>query len=214
VVGKFTLGPIVTWADPQPAPGSPAMAAGGVSFMNAGIGFGVDLDGSNIDPVPSHGWRLRGNLAAYPFALRNGSFTSSSFTGSTYMPLYVRGSTMAFRIGGSLASGDFPSQYAAFVGGSNTVRGFAWQRFAGDRAASASTELRVPLGVLNFLVKSDVGAIGFVDAGRVWFDGQNDGSWHTGVGGGLWFAALGRALSVTYARGEEGRFYLKTGLPF
>ena len=214
VVGKFTLGPIVTWADPQPAPGSPAMAAGGVSFMNAGIGFGVDLDGSNIDPVPSHGWRLRGNLAAYPFALRNGSFTSSSVTGATYMPLYVRGSTMAFRIGGSLASGDFPSQYAAFVGGSNTVRGFAWQRFAGDRAASASTELRVPMGQLNFLIKSDVGAIGFVDAGRVWFDGQSDGSWHTGVGGGLWFAALGRAVSVTYARGEESRFYLKTGLPF
>jgi hemolysin activation/secretion protein len=178
------------------------------------VGFRAELDGSNIDPVPTHGWKLRSNLAAYPFALRTGTFTSSTASGSAYLPLYVRGSSMAFRVGGSLASGDFPAQYAAFIGGSNTVRGFAWQRFAGDRAVSASTELRVPVGQLNFLVKSDVGMIGLVDAGRVWFDGQSDGKWHTGVGGGLWFAALGRALSVTYARGEEGRFYLKTGLPF
>jgi hypothetical protein len=42
--------------------------------------------------------------------------------------------------------------------------------------------------------------------------GESAGGWHTGFGGGVWLEALGRAISVAYAKGDEHRFYLKTGL--
>jgi hemolysin activation/secretion protein len=187
---------------------------GSDNFMSAGAAFGVDLDGTDRDAVPTSGWRLRGNVAAYPLGFGSGRFTTAGATASTYVPLGFGGSHLAFRASGALAGGDFPAQYAASVGGSTTLRGYRWQRFAGDRSASATTELRIPIGALNFLIRSDVGVIALADAGRVWFDGQSDGGWHTGVGGGLWFAAFGHAATLAWAHGSEHRFYLKTGLPF
>jgi hypothetical protein len=215
VVGMLKVGPLFMWTDPQPAVAGPlSSAGGGNSFAHYGAGFSVDLDGTDTDPVPTLGWKVRANFSGYPIGIRNDGFTTSSGAASAYLPLGLGGSTVAFRVGGALASGDYPAQYAAFVGGSSTVRGYSWHRFAGDVAAIGSTELRVPVGTLNFLLRSDVGLIALADAGRVWVDEQSAGGWHTSLGGGLWFAALGKALSVTYARGEEGRFYLKTGLPF
>ena len=215
VVGMIKVGPLFTWTDPQPAVAGPlSSAGGGNAFAHYGAGFSVDLDGTDVDPMPTLGWRLRAKAAGYPIGIHNDGFTTSSGTASAYLPLGLGKSTVAFRVGGALASGDYPAQYAAFVGGSSTVRGYSWQRFAGDVAASGSTELRVPVGTLNFVVRSDVGLIGLVDAGRVWLDEQSNGGWHTSYGGGVWLGAFGKALSVTYARGEVGRFYLKSGLPF
>jgi hypothetical protein len=42
--------------------------------------------------------------------------------------------------------------------------------------------------------------------------GESDGSWHQGFGGGLWLSALGRSISVAYAKGDEHRVYIKAGL--
>lgn len=77
---------------------------------------------------------------------------------------------------------------------------------------NGGAELRVPVGTVNFLLRSQLGVFALADAGRVWFDGASDGGWHTGVGGGFWLAALGRSISVAYANGEGGRLYLSSGL--
>jgi hypothetical protein len=214
MIGRLRAGPLFVWSRPEPAPGAPLVVAGERSgFMVGGAGFSADLDATDRDPVPMNGWRFRGNVAGYPLGLNRHSFATGDATASLYVPL-IAGSTMAFRAGGAVTAGDTPALFGAAIGGSSTVRGYSWHRFTGDRSASASTEVRVPVGRLNFLVRSDVGVIALADAGRVWFDGRSSGGWHTGVGGGLWFAALGRALSVTFARGDENRLYLKTGLPF
>jgi hypothetical protein len=51
----------------------------------------------------------------------------------------------------------------------------------------------------------------------VWLKGEDSNKWHTGYGGGLWFAWLDRAnaISATYAR-SEGRnaFYVHAGFAF
>jgi hypothetical protein len=70
------------------------------------------------------------------------------------------------------------------------------------------------LGEVNFFVRSKVGVFGLADAGRVWFDGASDGSWHTAFGGGVWASAFGQAVSLAYAKGESQRIYLKSGLFF
>jgi hemolysin activation/secretion protein len=165
--------------------------------------------------VPTKGWTVRGNLAGYPAALGlPGAFATANAMGATYVPLGIAGLNLALRAGGGWAGGDFPAQYAPTIGGSSTLRGYRSKRFAGDVAANAGAELRLPIGELNFLVRSKVGVLGLADAGRVWYDGHSVGDWHTGVGGGVYLTALGRVVSVTYAKGEHHRFYLKGGLGF
>jgi hypothetical protein len=36
----------------------------------------------------------------------------------------------------------------------------------------------------------NIGALGFIDAGRVWLDGESPGGWHKGYGGGGWIGVV------------------------
>jgi hypothetical protein len=216
MVGRLEAGPILSWIDPEPHVNSPLVttsAPGRGAFGHMGARLGLELDRTDSDPIPSRGWKLHAEIGASPAVWgQASSFTSSRATGALYVPLFEGGTHLALRAGGALASGGAPVQYAPALGGWTTLRGHSWRRFTGDAALDGSTELRVPVGTLNLLLRWDVGVFGLADVGRVWFDGQSDGGWHTGVGGGLWLTALGRTVSVAYARGEEHRFYLKGGL--
>jgi hypothetical protein len=68
------------------------------------------------------------------------------------------------------------------------------------------------VGTVNLLLRWNTGIFGLADVGRVWMAGESDGGWHTGFGGGVWLEALGRAISIGYAKGDVNRIYLKTGL--
>jgi hypothetical protein len=214
-VGEFRVGPSFTWIDPDPGIGSPLLVSnvrGTEAFGVGGAVVGLELDRTDDDAVPTAGYTLDAELGAYP--LFGNAFGTASARGSLYVPLKRIGSGphLAFRAGASMATGEYPAQFAAAVGGRNTVRGYSWHRFAGDVATSGSAELRVPVGTVNILLKSQLGVFGLADAGRVWFDGRSDGGWHTGVGGGFWLAALGRSVSVAYAKGETPRWYISSGL--
>jgi hypothetical protein len=56
------------------------------------------------------------------------------------------------------------------------------------------------------------------DGGRVFYANESSDAWHGALGAGLWFhfrirnAPLG--TSVTFAKGEVSRLYLKFGAPF
>jgi outer membrane protein assembly factor BamA len=219
--GKVRFGPVLSWTDPDPVAGSPLLssATGGDQFTYAGLRARMELDKTDDDAVPTMGWRLRTDLAAYPALMDlDDAFATAAVRASTYVPLGFAGSSMAFRVGGGISSGGMSNlvaaQFAPSIGGSSSLRGYRSRRFTGDAASNAAAEVRLPLGQVNFLVRSDVGVFALGDVGRVWYDGRSDGAWHTGVGGGIWAAALGGAVSFTYAHGEQHRFYLKAGLPF
>jgi Omp85 superfamily domain len=138
---------------------------------------------------------------------------SAHLTASS-LPLHP---TLALRAGAKKVLGTFPFQEAAFVGGPFSVRGFASQRFAGDTSAVGNAELRLFLGRYFFLLPGEYGVFALADTGRVWLDGDSPGSWHTSVGGGLWFAYLRRdhTVSIALARSEEKTgFYLSMGFTF
>jgi hemolysin activation/secretion protein len=118
------------------------------------------------------------------------------------------------RARGELASDGYPLQFAPSLGGRSSLRGYSSHRFAGDAAVNGGAELRVPVGMVNVLVRSRLGVFALADAGRVWFDGDSRGSWHTGIGGGFWLNALGHAVSVAYAQGEGHKLYLKYGMSY
>src|SRR5262249_14982261 len=132
--------------------------------------------------------------------------------GSFYIPLLPDKAHLAVRGGASMSSGLFPAQYAAAIGGWSTLRGYRHQRYSGGRSVGGSTELRGPVGTINLFLRWDAGLFGLADVGRVWSSGESEGGWHKGFGGGVWLAALGRAVSFAYAKGEEHRLYVKLGL--
>jgi len=102
---------------------------------------------------------------------------------------------LALRAGGKKLFGDFPFFDAAFLGGSNTLRTEERQRYAGDASLYGTTELRVPVAKFPLILPLDVGVIGFMDAGRVYVDGDSPGGWHSAAGGGLWVGFLNPGIS-------------------
>ena len=137
---------------------------------------------------------------------------------STYLTPHTSfGPTLALRAGGKKVWGDFPFFESAFVGGASTVRGLREQRYAGDAAVYGNAELRVRLGRFFVVLPGDFGVFGIADVGRVYLEGESSDTWHSGVGGGIWFAFLDRAntLSASLVKGDDRTgFYLRAGFGY
>lgn len=104
---------------------------------------------------------------------------------------------LALRGGGEKLWGDFPYFDAAFLGGSHSLRTATRQRFAGDAVVHGSAELRVPIASFPFILPLNVGTLGFVEAGRVFVNGDSPGGWHTGLAAGVWLGVLSPGTNLT-----------------
>lgn len=198
--------------DPQP-PVSGAPPYGYETWVGAGARVAAAWDRRDDPGFPRRGWTLSAQVDGFPYTApgeldegeRVRAFARTGAAGTAYVPL--AGGVLALRAGGQAVFGEFPLQYAAFLGGSPTVRGYTYHRYAGDAVAFGGAELRMPLA-------GPVGVLALADAGRVWYDGESAGGWHTGVGGGGFVRAGAYTASVLYAYGERGIVYLRLGLPF
>lgn len=213
-VASVGIGPVAHYVRPHAPAGSPAEAvvpADGYGYAGGRIDF--NLDYARRTPTRQSGIALQANAAAYPAAwdLKE-SFSRARALARIYIPFGRP--TLGLRAGGERVWGSFPLNEAALIGGQASLRGFSWNRYAGDAAAFGSAELRLPITRVTLLTRGDLGLLGFTDAGRVWLDGESEGGWHTSYGGGLFFGSLGQTFTVTYAKGEEGRVYLSYGFPF
>lgn len=137
---------------------------------------------------------------------------------------------LALRVGGEKVFGEnVPFYEAAFIGGSDNVRGYYPNRYAGDAAAYGNAEVRASVTRIRFIFPWEVGLLGLFDAGRVWLveDGPVTGGKvaaeadedkiHTAYGGGFWLGILKRrqTLSFAIAQGEEDLlFYVRAGFHF
>jgi hemolysin activation/secretion protein len=113
--------------------------------------------------------------------------------------------------------GTYPLHEAAYLGGWASLRGFPDQRFAGDAAVFGSAELRVALARFYLLLPGELGIFGLGDGGRVFLAGERADRWHAAAGGGLWFAYLNRANTVSLAAADGGdgvRLYARAGFAF
>jgi hypothetical protein len=218
LIGRAEMGPVLYWSKPDPSEGSPlsdVAIAGSEGFGRAGLRLGLTLDRTTKGPVSDKGWTFAGELIGFPPLWDvEDSFSTAGATIATYFPLPGDGTHLAFRAGGELASGAFPVQHAPAIGGRRTVRGYGYQRYRGESSAFGSAELRIPMGVVPLLVKWQSGVFGLADVGRVWFNGDSPGGWHSGFGGGIWLSSLGQTFSIAYAHGESHRFYFQRGVSF
>lgn len=214
-VGKMTVGPTISWIDAEPVAGSPLLASGALGasgYSLAGGKMALQIDRTDDDAMPTSGFTIRAAVAGYPALMGlDEAFGTLSASTSAYIPIMSGGTHFALRAGGARGFGAVPFQFAPAVGGRSSLRGFSSRRFTGDASANAGVEFRVPVGEVNFILRSKVGVFALADAARVWYDGANDGGWHLGKGGGIWLSSLGRSVSVAYAQGDAGRFYVRMG---
>jgi hypothetical protein len=125
---------------------------------------------------------------------------------------------LAARVGGSRSFGPYPWFDAAWLGG-RTNRGYRSHRFSGDGAAYGSVEVRSYFGEPRFqsIFPIRLGLVVFMDAGRVWLDGERSTQWHPSTGGGLLMRPVGTSITLraVVAHSEEGTlFYAGSGFGF
>lgn len=173
------------------------------------------LSGTTVDIEGKYYPEFLGNRSAFGKLI--GGFRA-------YVPLSdSRYSRIAFRLGGQKNWGGYPYFEAAGIGGSNSIRGYDRNRFAGDAEVHASAELRFYGGQAKIFVPVLYGPLLFVDTGRVFVRGESSGQWHTGMGGGIWIAFFEPRYSahLAIARGlDAGRLidcygiYAQAGFSF
>ncbi len=181
--------------------------------LNAGLTF----DSRDIVKFPSKGVFCDAGFSVFPKVFDNQSSFTKSFVDCRFFLSPIRDMTFAFRCRGEKIWGTFPFYEAAYLGGSYSLRAYHSERFAGDASALGSTELRFKLFQPTIILPTDVGLYIFGEAGRVWLNGNSPGDWHTGIGGGLWFAPIYRFLTFSFgmANSTEGfRFNLNGGFAF
>jgi hypothetical protein len=155
-------------------------------------------------------------------------FGSVKGSAAAYMtPGSDKAPTLALRVGGEKVFGNYPYFEAADlgggsgrigpIGGDDPLRGLQRQRYAGDASVFGSADLRIYVSRFRIVLPGTWGLLGFGDVGRVYLKGEQSDKWHQGVGGGLWFAWLDRANTITasYARSEgHNVFYVRAGFAF
>ncbi len=192
---------------------------GSDNFGMVGGQAGIEIDTRKPRAAATSGFLVAAGGSVYP-RLWDVTSTFGEVHGeaSTYlsarMPLQP---TLALRAGGQKVWGDFPFFEAASIGGPTTVRGLRINRYIGDASAWGNAELRLRLSRYDIILPGEWGLFGLADAGRVWLGGESSSKWHHAFGGGLWFAPLTRANTVTAALARsEGRtgVYVRAGFMF
>ena len=183
-----------------------------------GIRGGLLLDHSDHPSNPKQGF-IWNNQGEVNFGVSNSEDVYSTLNSS--LAFYLSPSlspqiTLALRAGVAHNSGDFPFYAANTVGGTQTVRGWRNDRFAGRTSFYTNAELRAKLFNFNsYVAVGDFGILGFVDSGRVWTEADERAGkvWHQGYGGGLWIS-LFDAFVINSTIGfseEENVFNLMLG---
>lgn len=67
-----------------------------------------------------------------------------------------------------------------------------------------------------YIIKGQVGMLGFADVGRVWIPNEVSKSWHIGYGAGLFLLPYNKlAFTVTYGMSDEDQLvYVRAGFLF
>jgi Omp85 superfamily domain len=221
--GQLTVGPTLKYAKTDLDPGrfiTLTQPYGVGDFGEVGATAGAQWDTRDTPAAARRGVHLIAGGSVYPAVWDvDSTFGELHGEASTYLtPNTTFGPTLALRAGAKKVWGGFPFFESAFIGGASTVRGLRTQRYAGDAAVYANAELRARLGRYFLVLPGTFGVFALGDVGRVYLDGESSDKWHTGVGGGLWFAYLDPAstLSIAVARGDDDRtaVYIRAGFAY
>lgn len=178
---------------------------GSRSFLGADAR--LDINSKNNDVIPTRGFVL--DMGVRPLlGLNNNSsnLVQANVDMRIYMSLASRTRlVLATRLGWGSNYGKYEFQQAMYLGGTDNLRGYRKQRFAGRSMFYNNTELRVRLFDFNtYLFPGSFGIQLFNDLGRVWADGDDSERWHEAYGAGIWIAPIKRfVITASVAHSEE-----------
>ncbi len=124
---------------------------------------------------------------------------------------------LAERIGGGISVGKTTFYQSQFIGGQENLLGYRQYRFAGQHMLYNNLELRLKLAdFASYILPGQMGFTGFFDVGRVWVNNEDSDRWHSGVGGGLYFAPAKLAvIQIVAGYSGEGWYpYFTMGFRF
>lgn len=173
------------------------------------------LDTRNSKNFPERGYYLHLSSKWTPEILDNRfAYTKAAGDVRLYFtaPL-LGGITLAMRARGERIWGEFPYYDAVYLGGSEDLRGFARERFAGDASVFGSAELRVNLGKFNIVVPGHYGFTVAGESGKVFYKESISDVFHTSINWGVWIAPLSKenVVSLTVASSQERTSIILTG---
>lgn len=190
---------------------------GDVGLLGPALRYELDTRDARVNAGSGVLLQIDGEYYPLNWAHQAGTFGALEGSAATYLPvLPSHRLTLALRAGGRRVWGEFPYFRAAMLGGSHSLRGYQKNRFAGDRSLFGNADLRFRLGRNRSIVPADIGLLGLVDAGQVWY-GDTSSGWRSNIGGGIWISAIHgtQGLAFGLARGDEGlRTWLTFGTPF
>jgi hypothetical protein len=176
--------------------------------VHVGLALNFNSNQRNNNILPSEGYYV--NLSVQGYTGLN-SYSKSylqikpEFT--YYQKLNAKGTfVLTNRVGGGISVGRPAFYQSLFLGGQGNLLGYLQNRFAGDHMLYNNLQARVKLfDVASYILPGQLGLTGFYDTGRVWIKGESSDQWHTGTGGGLYFAPASLAVvQVLAGHSTEG----------
>jgi hypothetical protein len=170
------------------------------------LAFSVDKRNSRLFPSSGASFNIRvqgyGGLNNY-----SQSFVQVIPEATFYQPLNAsRTIVLAERLGGGISLGKTAFYQSLFIGGHENLLGYRQFRFAGQHSLYNNLELRMKIAnFASYILPGQLGLTYFFDIGRVWETKNNSGEWHTGAGGGVYFApAQLLVLQLVAGHSKEG----------
>jgi hypothetical protein len=167
----------------------------------------VKINSKNNDLIPTRGLQLDAGIRQL-FGLDNKpvSLTQVNIDMRIFMNLFLFPRlVLATRFGWAKNYGDFKFPQAMYLGGTDNLRGYRKQRFAGRSMVYNNTELRIKVSDFStYLFGGAIGVLVFNDIGRVFEDGEKSQTWHDGYGAGIWVAPIKRfVVTGSLAHSDE-----------
>lgn len=163
----------------------------------------LHLDNRNNTLFPTRGIHWDNEFISVA-GIRKGSDYFSSFTSD--MTVYVSQGNLTKLVavlgfgGGHIFTKNFEYFQALDIGANENLHGFRKNRYAGNSIAYGSLELRLKLFDINsYIMPGPFGLTAFSDIGRVWLKGESSRTWHTAVGGGLYYIPFNQFVILASA---------------
>jgi outer membrane translocation and assembly module TamA len=180
----------------------------------------LDINSKNNQVIPTRGFvmdlnvRPLAGLNEYSHNLLRTDVDMRVYASLFSLPRLV----LASRFGWGRNFGKFEFPQAYYLSGTENLRGYRRDRFAGRTRMFNNTELRIKVKDFStYLFPGSLGFLVFNDVGRVWVDGEKSTDWKVGNGIGIWVAPIKRfviAAHLTRSKEEKALPYISFGFQF
>lgn len=167
----------------------------------------IAINSRNNNIIPTRGLALDAGIRQlFGIDANTSRLTQVNIDMRIFMSLFeLERLVLATRWGWAKNYGKFEFPQAMYLGGTDNLRGYRKQRFAGRSILYNNAELRISIANFNtYLFGGVFGVQIFNDVGRVFLDGEKSGKWHDGYGAGIWIAPIKRfVVTASLAHSEE-----------